>query len=97
MKKVITISREFGSGGHDIGMEVAKRLNIPFYDQEIVDKAVAESGFTKEFIEVHFLLYYLELPHLLTAIIMQRILRIRFLRFSAGSLRSLHRKVHVLL
>lgn len=30
MKKVITISREFGSGGHDIGMEVAKRLNIPF-------------------------------------------------------------------
>lgn len=53
MKKVITISREFGSGGHDIGMEVAKRLNIPFYDQEIVDKAVAESGFTKEFIEEH--------------------------------------------
>ena len=34
-------------------MEVAKRLNIPFYDQEIVDKAVAESGFTKEFIEEH--------------------------------------------
>ena len=32
---------------------VAKRLNIPFYDQEIVDKAVAESGFTKEFIEEH--------------------------------------------
>ena len=96
MKKVITISREFGSGGHDIGMEVAKRLNIPFYDQEIVDKAVAESGFTKEFIEEHGE-YYLELPHLLTAIIMQRILRIRFLRFSAGSLRSSHRKVHVLL
>lgn len=30
MKKIITISREFGSGGHDIGMEVAKRLDIPF-------------------------------------------------------------------
>ena len=28
-KRIITISREFGSGGHDIGMEVAKRLNIP--------------------------------------------------------------------
>lgn len=53
MKKVITISREFGSGGHDIGMEVAKRLNIPFYDYEIVDKAVTESGFTKEFVEEH--------------------------------------------
>ena len=35
MKKIITISREFGSGGHDIGMEVAKRLDIPFYDHEI--------------------------------------------------------------
>ena len=53
MKKIITISREFGSGGHDIGMEVAKRLDIPFYDHEIVDKAVAESGFTKEFVEEH--------------------------------------------
>ena len=30
MAKVITISREFGSGGHDIGVEVAKRLNIHF-------------------------------------------------------------------
>ena len=36
-----------------IGMEVAKRLDIPFYDHEIVDKAVAESGFTKEFVEEH--------------------------------------------
>ena len=53
MKTIITISREFGSGGHDIGMEVAKRLDIPFYDHEIVDKAVAESGFTKEFVEEH--------------------------------------------
>lgn len=53
MKKIITISREFGSGGHDIGMEVAKRLDIPFYDHEIVDKAVAESGFTREFVEEH--------------------------------------------
>lgn len=34
-------------------MEVAKRLDIPFYDHEIVDKAVAESGFTKEFVEEH--------------------------------------------
>lgn len=53
MKKIITISREFGSGGHDIGVEVAKRLGIPFYDHEIVDKAVAESGYTKEFVEEH--------------------------------------------
>ena len=88
MKKIITISREFGSGGHDIGMEVAKRLDIPFYDHEIVDKAVAESGFTKEFVEEH--------RHHLTVIIMQRTHRIRFSRFSVESLQSLHRKVHVL-
>ena len=33
-KKVITISRAFGSGGRTIGKEVAKRLNIPYYDKE---------------------------------------------------------------
>ncbi|MCR5545788.1 MAG: cytidylate kinase-like family protein, partial [Lachnospiraceae bacterium] len=38
MYPVITISREFGSGGHSIGEEVAKRLNIPFYDGEIVNQ-----------------------------------------------------------
>lgn len=102
MKKVITISREFGSGGHDIGMEVAKRLNIPFYDQEIVDKAVAESGFTKEFIEEHGEYSTLSSVLLGTSAPFDSYyyaedLRIRFLRFSAGSLRSLHRKVHVLL
>ena len=35
---VITIGREFGSGGRYIGSEVAKRLNIPFYDKEILAK-----------------------------------------------------------
>lgn len=53
MTKIITISREFGSGGHDIGMEVAKKLGIPFYDHEIVDKAVEQSGLTREYIEEH--------------------------------------------
>ena len=41
MYPVITISREFGSGGHSIGEKVVTRLNIPFYDGEIVEK-VAE-------------------------------------------------------
>ena len=35
-KQIITISRAFGSGGHTIGQEVAKRLGIPFYDKELV-------------------------------------------------------------
>lgn len=48
--KVITISREFGSGGRTIGKEVAKKLGIPCYDQEIIEKIAEESGFAKEYI-----------------------------------------------
>ena len=50
-KKIITISRAFGSGGRTIGREVAKRLNIPCYDKELVDKVAEESGFHADFIE----------------------------------------------
>ena len=52
-KKIITISREFGSGGRTIGHEVAKRLGIPFYDKELVDQIALESGFAPKFIEEH--------------------------------------------
>ncbi len=51
MYPVITINREFGSGGHSIGEEVAKRLNIPFYDGQIVERCSIESGYAKEIIE----------------------------------------------
>lgn len=49
--KVITISREFGSGGRTVGKEVAKQLHIPCYDQEIIEKIAQQSGLTKDFIE----------------------------------------------
>ena len=49
--KVITISRQFGSGGRSIGKAVAERLGIPYYDKELVDKVAKESGFSHEFIE----------------------------------------------
>ena len=49
--KIITISREFGSGGRSIGREVADRLGIPFYDKELVDQIALESGFSPTFIE----------------------------------------------
>ena len=52
-KKIITISREFGSGGRTIGREVARRLNIPFYDKELVDQIALESGFAPKFVEEH--------------------------------------------
>lgn len=50
MNKVITISREFGSGGRTVGKLVAEKLSIPCYDQEIIQKIAQESGYCEEFI-----------------------------------------------
>jgi len=52
-KKIITISREFGSGGRSVGRMVAERLGIPFYDKELVDQIAVESGFAPKFVEEH--------------------------------------------
>lgn len=52
-KRIITISREFGSGGRSIGREVANRLGIPFYDSELVEQIALESGFAPSFVEEH--------------------------------------------
>lgn len=49
--RVITISRQFGSGGRTIGKEVAAKLGIPCYDHEVIEKIAEKSGFTKEYIE----------------------------------------------
>ena len=43
-KKIITISRQFGSGGRGIGKLLADRLDIPFYDKELIELASKESG-----------------------------------------------------
>lgn len=51
MKKVITISREFGSGGRTIGRLVAEKLGVPFYDKEIIDMAVEQSGLSRDIVE----------------------------------------------
>ena len=47
---IITISRQYGSGGRQIGQQLAKELNIPFYDKEIIDLAAKESGLAADFI-----------------------------------------------
>lgn len=52
-KKIITISREFGSGGRTIGRKIAQELGIPFYDKELVDQIAVESGFAPKFVEEH--------------------------------------------
>lgn len=51
MKKIITISREFGSGGRTIGKQLAEELGIPCYDSEIIEKVAIESGFAEEYIK----------------------------------------------
>ena len=51
--KIITISREFGSGGRTIGHKVAEKLGIPFYDKELVDHIAMESGFAPQYVEEH--------------------------------------------
>lgn len=51
MNSIITIGRQFGSGGREIGKKVAERYNIPFYDKDLITRAAQESGFAKELIE----------------------------------------------
>ena len=51
MKKYITISREYGSGGRLIGKMVAEQLGYAFYDKEIIDMAAEESGLSADFIK----------------------------------------------
>ena len=51
MKKIITISREYGSGGRLIGKLVAESLGYDFYDKEIIDRAAQESGLSPDFIK----------------------------------------------
>lgn len=48
MSKVITISREFGSGGREIGYRLSKKLGIPFYDKEIISMAAEDSNISED-------------------------------------------------
>ena len=49
--RIITISRQFGSGGRTVGREVAQKLGIPCYDHELIERLAEESGFAKEYIK----------------------------------------------
>ena len=50
-KRIITISREFGSGGRFIGEEVAKKLGIGYYDKKIINQIAEESGLSPDYIQ----------------------------------------------
>lgn len=45
---IITIGRQYGSGGREIGRKLALRLGIPFYDRELIARAAKKSGFSEE-------------------------------------------------
>ena len=49
--RIITISRQCGSGGHTIGGKLAQKLDVPFYDKEIIEMTAKESGFHQQFVE----------------------------------------------
>lgn len=48
---IITIGRQFGSGGREIGEKLSKKLNIPFYDKDLLKRAAKESGLCEEIFE----------------------------------------------
>lgn len=48
---IITISREFGSGGRSIAKAVAEKLDIPYYDKELIKQVAEKSGFSQEYVE----------------------------------------------
>lgn len=59
-KRIITISREFGSGGRELGVKLAESLGIPFYDKELISMAADESDLAED----AFLHYDEKLPYI---------------------------------
>ena len=47
MNKIITITRQYGSGGREIGQKLAEKFGIKFYDHELISRAAKESGFSE--------------------------------------------------
>ena len=50
MKRIITIGREFGSGGREVGRRLAERLNIAYYDREIIDELMKRTQLAESFV-----------------------------------------------
>ena len=50
---IITIGRQYGSGGHDIGKQRAEELKVPFYDKALLERAAKDSGLCQEIFENH--------------------------------------------
>ena len=53
MKRIITINREYGSGGYDIGKKLAERIGYEFYDKKIIKHVAEETGFDPKYVEAN--------------------------------------------
>ena len=53
MNTIITIGRQAGSGGREIGEKLSQHFGIPFFDRELISRAAKESGFCEEMIQMH--------------------------------------------
>lgn len=49
-KIIVTIDREYGSGGHEVGKRLAERLGIKFFDEELISRAAAVTGYNEDYI-----------------------------------------------
>ena len=50
MNKIVTISREFGSGGRELGKRLSDALGVPCYDNEIIEMITKEHGFDADYV-----------------------------------------------
>ena len=51
MKKIITIGREFGSGGRELGKQLAEKLGIAYYDNEIVEEIAKNTSLSEKYVK----------------------------------------------
>lgn len=51
--RIITISRQYGSGGRNVGLKIANRYNMEYFDKELLEEAAKKSGISKELFEMH--------------------------------------------
>ncbi len=50
-KPIITVGRQYGSGGREVALKLAERLNVPFYDKELLNEAAKDSGISRDVME----------------------------------------------
>ena len=50
-KLIITIDREYGSGGHEVGKRLAEQLGIKFFDEELIERAAMGTGYVEEYVK----------------------------------------------